>query len=102
MIFVPFFKLLTDLPPFMGMMFALGMMWVVTDLLHYNSKEKDYLRVTAILPKVDISVVLFYLGIFLSINSLESAGLLRSLSSWLNLHVSSEIIPVLIGFALFG
>lgn len=98
LIFVPFFKLLTDLPPFMGMMFGLGVMWVVTDLLHYKFKERNHLRVASILPKVDISIILFYLGILLSINSLESAGLLKNLSEWLNLHVSyPTVIPMLIG-----
>lgn len=100
LIFVPFFKLLTNLPPFMGMIFGLGVMWVVTDLLHYKFKERNHLRVVSILPKVDISVVLFYLGVLLSINSLESAGLLKKLSEWLNLHVSfPNTIPVLIGLA---
>ena len=100
LIFVPFFKLLTNLPPFMGMIFGLGVMWVVTDLLHYKFKERNHLRVVSILPKVDISVILFYLGVLLSINSLESAGLLKKLSEWLNLHISfPNIIPVLIGLA---
>lgn len=98
LVFVPFFRLLTDLPPFMGMMFGLGVLWVVTDLIHYKFKERDYLRVTSILPKVDISVILFYLGILLSINSLETAGLLKRLAEWLNLHiVHPNIIPILIG-----
>jgi Na+/H+ antiporter NhaD/arsenite permease-like protein len=98
LIFVPFFKVLTDLPAFMGMMFGLGIMWVITDLLHYKYSERDHLRVTAILPKVDISVILFYLGILLAINSLESAGLLTQMSQWLNSHVKMpEFIPVLIG-----
>ena len=100
LIFVPFFKLLTNLPPFMGMILGLGVMWIVTDLLHYKFKERDHLRVMSILPKVDISVILFYLGILLSINSLESAGLLKKLSEWLNLHISfPNIIPLLIGLA---
>lgn len=100
LIFVPVFKVLTDLPPFMGMMLGLGLMWVVTDLLHYRYRERDHLRVTAILPKVDISVILFYLGVLLSINALESAGLLQSLAQWFNRSVPFLlIIPVLIGLA---
>jgi Na+/H+ antiporter NhaD/arsenite permease-like protein len=97
LIFVPIFKILTDLPPFMGMMFGLGLMWVVTDLMHYKYQERNHLRVTSILPKVDVSVILFYLGILLSINSLESAGLLRSISQWLNQHIAPMFIPILIG-----
>ena len=98
LVFVPFFKIMTDLPAFMGMMFGLGFMWVVTDLLHYKYHEREHLRVTAILPRVDISVILFYLGVLLAINSLESAGLLENMSQWLNLHIKTpEFIPVLIG-----
>lgn len=98
LIFVPIFKVLTDLPAFMGMMFGLGFMWIVTDLLHYKYRERDHLRVISILPRVDISVIFFYLGILLSINSLESAGLLKQFSDWLNLHVTSPyLIPLLIG-----
>lgn len=98
LIFVPIFKILTDLPAFMGMMFGLGVMWVVTDLMHYRYREREHLRVTSILPKVDISVILFYLGVLLSINSLESSGLLKNMANMLNAYVPSLlIIPVLIG-----
>ncbi len=98
LIFVPIFKLLTDLPAFMGMMLGVGSMWVVTDLMHYRHSERNHLRVTSILPKVDISVILFYLGVLLSINSLESAGLLRNMAQWLDQHTpSSLLIPIFIG-----
>jgi Na+/H+ antiporter NhaD/arsenite permease-like protein len=100
LIFVPIFKTLTGLPAFMGMMLGLGFMWVVTDLLHYKYSDRDHLRVTAVLPKVEISVIFFYLGVLLAINSLESAGLLSAMSKWLNVHVSvPEFIPILIGLA---
>jgi Na+/H+ antiporter NhaD/arsenite permease-like protein len=98
LIFVPFFKLLTNLPPFMGMMFGLGVMWVVTDLLHYKYREQEHLRVVSILPRVDFSIILFYLGVLLSINALESAGLLKSIAQWLDVHVSSPLwIPIMVG-----
>lgn len=98
LVFVPFFRLITGLPPFMGMMFGLGVMWVLTDLLHYKYRERMHLRVSAILPKVDVSIILFYLGVLLSINSLESAGLLKKLSLWLNQQVPTLLfIPILIG-----
>lgn len=98
LIFVPFFKLLTNLPPYMGMMFGLGVMWVLTDLLHYKFRERQHLRVVSILPQVDISIILFYLGVLLAINSLESAGLLKQLSEWFNLHVTApSLIPLIIG-----
>ena len=99
LIFIPFFKALTGLPPFMGMLFGLGIMWLITDILHYGLEERRHLKVTEILPKVDISIIFFYLGILLSINSLESEGILKQLSEWLNTHIAATyIIPVLIGF----
>lgn len=97
LISVPIFRVLTNLPVFMGMIFGLGVMWVVTDLMHYKYKERKHLLVTSILPKVDVSIILFYLGVLLSINALESAGLLRNTSQWLNQHISSSFIPLLIG-----
>jgi len=98
LIFVPFFRLITGLPPFMGMMFGLGMMWIITDILHYKHLERKHLRVTAILPKVDVSVILFYLGVLLSINSLESAGLLKKISLWFDQVMPNPLfIPVVIG-----
>lgn len=98
LIFVPIFKILTGLPPFMGMMFALGILWVVTDLMHYKYNEREYLRVTSILPKINMAIILFYLGVLLSINALESAGILKSLSIWLNERITALwIMPILIG-----
>lgn len=97
LIFVPFFRALTDLPAFMGMMLGLGIVWTVTDLIHYRYPDRKHLRVVSILPRVDLSVILFYLGILLSVNSLESAGLLKQMSLWLNQHVYVSTIPVLIG-----
>jgi Na+/H+ antiporter NhaD/arsenite permease-like protein len=97
LVFVPVFKILTGLPPFMGMMLGVGVMWAVTDILHYKNDEKQYLRLVYVLPKVDVSIILFYLGVLLSINALESAGLLKSMAEWIDGHLSSNLIPVLIG-----
>lgn len=100
LIFAPIFKVLTGLPPFMGILFGLGLMWIITDILHFNKKERDHLKVAAILPRVEISLLLFYLGILLSIYCLESAGLLKGAASWLNQHLPNTMfIPLLVGFA---
>lgn len=100
LIFVPIFRVLTDLPAFMGMMLGLGVMWIVTDLMHYKYKERDHLRVVSILPKVDCSIIFFYLGILLSVSALESAGLLKNMAIWLDQHVSNTLfIPILVGIA---
>ena len=98
LIFVPILKILTNLPPFMGMMLGVGILWVVTDLMHSPFKERQHLRVTAILPRIDMTVILFYLGVLLAVNALESAGLLKQAAQWLNLHVNNlAVIPILIG-----
>ncbi|MCX6994893.1 MAG: sodium:proton antiporter NhaD [Chlamydiae bacterium] len=100
LIFVPIFKLLTGLPPFMGMMLGLGFMWLITDIIHAKSGEKrEYLRLPHILTKVDISGVLFFLGILLAVSSLEVAGILKGIALWLDYHLSSQAaIACVIGF----
>lgn len=98
LIFVPFFKIMTDLPAFMGMMLGVGVLWVVTDLMHYRYEDRNHLRVSSVLPKVDTSIILFYLGVLLSINALESAGLLNNTAQWLDSHVMTPMfIPIFIG-----
>ncbi len=98
LIFVPFFKILTDLPAFVGMMLGLGFLWLFTDLVHFKYRDREHLRVPNVLPKVDMTVILFYLGILLSINALESAGLLKETASWLNSHIPNPtLIAVSIG-----
>ncbi len=74
---VPLFKALTGLPPFMGVIFALGALWLVTDLMHHKYSERQHLRVPHVLTRVDISGVLFFLGILLCVDALQSAGILK-------------------------
>lgn len=75
---VPVFKTVTHLPPFLGMLFGLGMVWLLTEILYrkYNLKESYKLRVTKIVKDVDMSTILFFLGILLAVGGLQSAGLL--------------------------
>ena len=90
-LFVPIFKALTGLPPFMGMIISLAIMWLMTDVLHYKG-ERHHLRVPHILTKVDVSSILFFLGILLSVNALESTGILEIAAKWLNVHMKNEAI----------
>ena len=60
---VPIFKAVTGLPPFMGVILALAVLWLVTDLMHYPHEERKHLRVTHVLTRIDTSGVLFFLGI---------------------------------------
>ncbi|MBA3236885.1 MAG: sodium:proton antiporter NhaD [Parachlamydiaceae bacterium] len=100
LVFVPIFKVLTGLPPFMGMLLALSILWLVTDLYHYKHEGREHLRIPNILTKIDFSGVLFFLGILLCIASLYSAGLLTQLANWLQTYIGNlPIISVIIGFA---
>ncbi|MBI5273033.1 MAG: sodium:proton antiporter NhaD [Chlamydiia bacterium] len=98
LIFVPIFKALTGLPPFMGVLIGLGGLWVITDLMHGEKEEKKHLRVPHILTRIDTSGVLFFLGILLCISALDAAGLLRNLADFLDRTVHSlALIATLIG-----
>lgn len=98
LIFVPFFRYMTGLPPFMGMFIGLGVLWIVTDIMHSRYEARRYLRIPHILTKVDMSGILFFLGILLAINSLEMIGFLKKTAVWLNVHVGNlAVISVIIG-----
>jgi len=98
LIFVPIFKALTGLPPFMGMLVSLGVLWLITDIMHHRYENRHHLRVPHVLTKIDTSGVLFFLGILLTINSLESVGILKNIATWLEGHISNlAIIATLIG-----
>ena len=76
LLFVPVFKTLTHLPPYMGILFGLGVLWVVTEWLHRGKKDEDRhpLSVAGVLRKIDTTSVLFFLGILLAVSSLATAG----------------------------
>jgi Na+/H+ antiporter NhaD/arsenite permease-like protein len=100
LVFVPIFKYLTGMPPFMGILFGLSVLWLITELLHRNKEHREYLRVTNVLSKVDISGPLFFLGILLAVNALETAGILTSLAASINQAVpNTNIIATMIGLA---
>lgn len=100
LVFVPIFKILTGLPPFMGVLFGLSILWLVTDLLHNRYDDRDHLRVPSILAKVDFSGLLFFLGILLAIDALDSAGILEQLAQGLSKHFNNTtLIATLIGLA---
>lgn len=66
--FVPLFKSLTGLPPYMGILFGLGVLWILTDAIHYGDLETQYLKVPHALSRIDTQGALFFLGILLSIS----------------------------------
>ncbi len=84
LIFVPIFKTITHLPPYMGILLGVGIMWMVTDLMHSRYEERRHLRINEALSRIDISSVLFFLGILLAVGALQSAGILKSLAAGLD------------------
>ena len=86
LLFVPVFKTVTHLPPYMGMLLSLGILWVIGELLHKNKSYavKKKLTVVAILQRVDVPTVLFFLGILSAVAALQSAGHLNLLAGYLD------------------
>lgn len=100
LVFVPVFKVTTGLPPFMGIIFGLAFMWLFTDIVHSRYYERKHLLIPNIMTKIDVSGVLFFLGILLCIDALRTAGLLDSLSLWMSEKIgNTHIIAVVIGLA---
>lgn len=99
LVFIPIFKTLTGLPPFMGMLLSLGALWLLTDLLHAPHDEKrEHLRIPHVLSRIDTSGVLFFLGILLCISALDVAGILITLAQFLDHTIgNTSIIVTLIG-----
>lgn len=94
LIFVPIFKTVTHLPPFMGMLMALGLMWVLTTILH-KSKTSDYatrFTVARALQKIDTPSILFFLGILLAVAALDAIGVLTVFASYLNIHLENNYL----------
>jgi len=86
LLFVPIFKTITHLPPYMGMLMGLGMMWIVTELMHKDKPEevKSQLKIYGILKNVDVPTVFFFLGILSAVAALQSAGHLNLLAQFLD------------------
>ncbi len=92
LLFVPIFKTYTHLPPFMGMMMSLGILWMVTEVMHRtkNRETKSKLSVIGVLRKIDTASVLFFLGILLAVASLQSAGQLAELANGLDQSIGTS------------
>lgn len=102
LLFVPVFKSVTHLPPFMGILFGLGVLWLVTEIIHKrkNDEEKTSFSVASALQRVDTPSVLFFLGILLAIGALQSAGLLTGLAQAMDSAIGNiDLITMSIGLA---
>jgi Na+/H+ antiporter NhaD/arsenite permease-like protein len=96
LLFVPIFKSVTHLPPFMGMLLALGILWLVSELILKDKEEhfrKNY-SVYKALEKVDMPSVLFFMGILLAVAALQTQGVLTDLAGWLTDNISNQTVTV--------
>ncbi|HKC35692.1 MAG TPA: sodium:proton antiporter NhaD [Chitinophagaceae bacterium] len=101
LLFIPTFQKITGLPPYMGIIFGLGLMWVLTEMVHSgkDEAEKGLLSVNHALRKIDTPSILFFLGILLAVSALQSTGILTSLAAYLDRSVGNiSVITIIIGF----
>jgi Na+/H+ antiporter NhaD/arsenite permease-like protein len=96
LLFVPIFKAITHLPPYMGVFFGLGVLWIVSEIIHSEKDEleREPLSVISALRKIDTPSVLFFWGILMSVAALESSGLLHSTALLLSQHLNNQYITV--------
>ena len=100
LLFVPVFKTITHLPPYMGILFGLGVMWVVTELIHKrkDTYEKGKFSVVHAIAKTDVPSVLFFLGILLAVACLQEIHILKDTAAFLNNNIGDlRIISGVIG-----
>ena len=105
LLFVPVFRFLTGLPPFMGILMVLSILWIVTEFIFRQSKYKDIPQsclpdVSALLHKIDISTILFFLGILTAVSALSETGALKQLGDLLDVTFDGNpyIVTTIIGF----
>ncbi len=100
LIFVPIFKSVTHLPPFMGMMFSLSVIWIISEFVKHDLDEatRSSTNVVGVLKKIDTASILFFLGILLAVGTLQSSGVLRTVAAWLSDNVSNmQLVALIIG-----
>ncbi|MBI4847152.1 MAG: sodium:proton antiporter NhaD [Nitrospirae bacterium] len=98
LIFVPVFKAVTHLPPYLGILLALGVLWLVGELLHRNKPEEDFesLTLAKALRRIDMASVVFFIGILLAVASLSANGMLPALAQWLDVKLGNQSLIVIV------
>jgi Na+/H+ antiporter NhaD/arsenite permease-like protein len=97
---VPAFKTITHLPPFIGILFGVGILWMVGDLVHRHKEDeyKHHLTLVRALTRIDMASIVFFIGILLAVATLEHTHILGSLAEWLDKNVGRvDVIVVIIG-----
>lgn len=97
LIMVPAFKAVTHLPPFMGILFGLGTLWLVGEIIHRRKEpqERRHLTVAHALTQIDLSSIVFFLGILLAVATLEHTQVLTALAAWLDHNIGRTDVIVL-------
>ena len=92
LVMVPVFKTVTHLPPFMGILFGLGMLWAVGELIHRDKgeDERKHLTLAHALTRIDMSSIVFFVGILLAVAALEHTHILQMLAQWLDSHIGRQ------------
>jgi Na+/H+ antiporter NhaD/arsenite permease-like protein len=95
---VPAFKTWTHLPPFMGILFGLGLLWLVGDLVHKEKPDEDKAHLTLghALTRIDLPSIVFFIGILLSVATLEHTHILKDVAQWLDNTVGRQDVIVMI------
>jgi len=102
LLFVPVFKAVTHLPPYLGILLALGFLWLVGEILHRNKpeEERDSLTLARALKRIDMASVVFFIGILLAVSTMSANGQLPALAGWLAEKIGNQsIIVIVIGLA---
>ncbi len=102
LIFVPIFKTLTHLPPYIGMMLGLGIVWLVSEYIHPDEDIENKHRYSAhnALSRIEMSSILFFLGILVAVASLESLNILSNLAQWMDSVLpNQDVVVMLLGTA---
>jgi Na+/H+ antiporter NhaD/arsenite permease-like protein len=102
LLMVPVFKTVTHLPPFMGILIGLGIMWIITEIIHSGKDEEDRQNFTVAyaLQKIDTPGILFFLGILLAVGALESTGQLSLLAGWMDNKLQNhDLIAMTLGLS---
>ncbi|TMI68474.1 MAG: sodium:proton antiporter [Bacteroidetes bacterium] len=102
LLMVPVFKTVTHLPPFMGILIGLGVMWIITEVIHSDKDEEDRQNFTVAyaLQKIDTPGILFFLGILLAVGALESTGQLLLLAGWMDNKLQNhDLIAMTLGLS---
>ena len=101
LLFVPIFKTITHLPPYVGMLLSLGILWFITEIIHKskNQEQKSLLSVIGVMRKVDVPTIFFFFGILLAVAALQSAGQLDIVANYLEKTFNGDIyiINIIIG-----